>query len=87
MLIRALAYSKQYNEAARVLKELIIKNPNWSSMGLLEKPLVQGIANECNLDFDMIWNPMRKTQITDIHSDEENEEIQEVVRYNAQNNS
>ncbi|KAI9582059.1 intraflagellar transport protein 140 homolog [Glossina fuscipes] len=87
MLIRALAYSKQYNEAARVLKELIIKNPNWSSMGLLEKPLVQGIANECNLDFDMIWNPMRKTQITDVHSDEENEEIQEVVRYNVQNSS
>ncbi|XP_075159141.1 intraflagellar transport protein rempA [Haematobia irritans] len=79
MLVRALTYTKQYNEAAKALKELSLRDPGWCSSGVLEKSLVQRIAKECNLDFDLIWQPMQKYSI-DNGDDSDQEEIQEVLR-------
>lgn len=69
MLIKAFAFSKQYNESGKVLKELSVRDAGWSSSGLLDKGLVQKIVEECNLDFATIWNPLGNFQI---HSDSNN---------------
>lgn len=79
LLVRALTYTKQYNEAAKALKELSIRDPAWCSSGVLEKSLVQRIAKECNLDFELIWKPTQ-TYATDTGEDSDQEEIQEVLR-------
>ncbi|KAH8412279.1 hypothetical protein KR009_000984 [Drosophila setifemur] len=60
MLIRALVYAKQYTEAGRALKELAVKDNSWSSSGLVDRGVVQKIAKECDLDFDLIWNSGRQ---------------------------
>lgn len=72
LLIKAFAYSKQYNESARVLKELSVRDVNWSASGLLDKALVKKIAEHCNLDFETIWNPLGnlETQLDSNNSDE-----------------
>lgn len=79
LLVRALTYTKQYNEAAKALKELSIRDPAWCSSGVLEKSLVQRIAKECNLDFELIWKPTQ-TYATDTGEDSDQEEIHEVLR-------
>ncbi|KNC28438.1 hypothetical protein FF38_06009 [Lucilia cuprina] len=81
LMVRALTYTKQYNEAAKALKELVMREPNWSSSGVLEKSLVQKIAHECNLDFDLIWKPMNgSSSHNGEDSDNDQEDIQEVLR-------
>lgn len=60
MLVRALVYAKQYPEAGRALKELAVKDTSWSASGLLDRGIVQKIAKECDLDFDLIWNSGRQ---------------------------
>ncbi|BFF95614.1 intraflagellar transport protein 140 homolog [Drosophila madeirensis] len=60
MLVRALVYAKQYPEAGRALKELAVKDNSWSSSGLLDRALVQKVAKECDLDFNLIWNSGRQ---------------------------
>ncbi|XP_037936551.1 intraflagellar transport protein 140 homolog [Teleopsis dalmanni] len=79
MLIKSLSYTKQYNEAGRALKELATRETSWSSIGLLDKALVQKIAAECNLDFDLIWNSGRSKTVTTTSEsgDEGEDEIQE----------
>ncbi|XP_013113218.2 intraflagellar transport protein 140 homolog [Stomoxys calcitrans] len=79
MLVRALTYTKQYNEAAKALKELSLRDPGWCSSGVLDKSLVQRIAKECNLDFDLIWKPTQ-TYAIENGDDSDQEEIQEVLR-------
>ncbi|XP_018800098.1 PREDICTED: intraflagellar transport protein 140 homolog [Bactrocera latifrons] len=82
MLVRALAYSKQWSEAGRALKELALKDNAWSTIGLVDKALVQKIAKECNLDFDIIWNSGRRNvNIKESETDQDNEEeIEEELR-------
>lgn len=81
LMVRALSYTKQYNEAAKALKELAMRDPNWSSSGILEKSLVQKISKECNLDFNTIWNPLQGSIATNaVDIDEDHEDIQEVLR-------
>lgn len=81
LMVRALTYTKQYNEAAKALKELAMREPNWSSSGVLEKSLVQKIAKECNLDFNTIWKPMQSLNANNGEdTDEDNDDIQEVLR-------
>ncbi|XP_049310514.1 intraflagellar transport protein 140 homolog [Bactrocera dorsalis] len=82
MLVRALAYSKQWPEAGRALKELALKDNAWSTIGLVDKALVQKIAKECNLDFDIIWNSGRRhVNIKESETDQDNEEeIEEELR-------
>ncbi|KAH8393888.1 hypothetical protein KR215_005842 [Drosophila sulfurigaster] len=59
MLVRALVNAKQFPEAGRALKELAVKDNSWSASGLVDRALVQRIAKECDLDFDLIWNSGR----------------------------
>ncbi|XP_030565569.1 intraflagellar transport protein 140 homolog isoform X1 [Drosophila novamexicana] len=60
MLVRALVYAKQYPEAGRALKELAVKDNSWSASGLVDRALVQRVAKECDLDFDLIWSSGRQ---------------------------
>jgi len=60
MLIRALVYVKDYSEAGRALKELTVKDSTWSASGLLDRSIVHKIAQECHLEFDLIWNAGRQ---------------------------
>lgn len=81
LLVRALTYTKQFNEAAKALKELSLRDPGWSSSGVLDKTIVQRIAKECNLDFDSIWKThYRSAAEYGEDSDGDQEEIQEVLR-------
>ncbi|XP_067639118.1 intraflagellar transport protein 140 homolog isoform X2 [Eurosta solidaginis] len=82
MLVRALGYSKQWAEAGRALKELAMKDNGWSTVGLVDKALVQRIAKECNLDFDIIWNSgRRRVNVNGTESDlDRDEEIEEELR-------
>lgn len=81
MLVRALAYSKQWPEAGRALKELALKDNAWSTIGLVDKALVQKIANECNLDFDIIWNSGRRhINVKENETEDNEEEIEEELR-------
>ena len=83
ILVQALTFGKQYQEAGRALKELALVEPNWSYLGLLEKPMVHKIAKECNLDFDRIWSSGQQTAVgrnSDDEQDDRDEEIQEVIR-------
>lgn len=75
MLIKAFAFSKQYNESGKILKELSVKDAAWSSSNLLDKSLVQKICEECNLDFATIWNPLGNfhTHYDSNNSDETND--------------
>lgn len=80
-MVRALTYTKQYNEAAKALKELTLREPNWSATGILEKSLVQKIAKECNLDLNTVWKPIYGTKTNDgTESDDDQDDIQEVLR-------
>ncbi|XP_017466425.1 PREDICTED: intraflagellar transport protein 140 homolog [Rhagoletis zephyria] len=75
MLVRALAYSKQWAEAGRSLKELAMKENAWSTIGLVDKALVQKITKECNLDFEIIWNTgRRRVNVTDDETERDKEE-------------
>lgn len=60
MLVRALVYAKQFPEAGRALKELAVKDNSWSASGLVDRALVQRVAKECDLDFELIWNSGRQ---------------------------
>ncbi|KAM7350819.1 intraflagellar transport protein rempA [Cochliomyia hominivorax] len=81
LMVRALTYTKQYNEAAKALKELTMREPNWSSSGVLDKSLVQKIAKECNLDLNTIWKPIYGSGNNNGEdSEEDHEDIQEVLR-------
>ena len=83
LMVRALTYTKQYNEAAKALKELTLREPGWSATGILEKSLVQRIAKECNLDFNTIWKPIHSARANadaDAESEDDQDDIQEVLR-------
>ncbi|TMW42572.1 hypothetical protein DOY81_012348 [Sarcophaga bullata] len=81
LMVRALTYTKQYNEAAKALKELTLREPGWSGTGILEKSLVQKIAKECNLDFNTIWKPIHAVRANDnAESEDDQDDIQEVLR-------
>jgi len=60
MLVRALVYAKDYSEAGKALKQLAVKDNSWSASGLLDRGIVLKIAQECDLDFDLIWNSGRQ---------------------------
>ncbi|XP_016956746.1 intraflagellar transport protein 140 homolog [Drosophila biarmipes] len=60
MLVRALVYAKDYSEAGKALKQLAVKDSSWSASGLLDRAIVHKIAQECDLDFDLIWNSGRQ---------------------------
>ena len=60
MLVEALVLSNQYSDALAALRELVAKVPDWSSRGLVEKRLIEKLAEECGIDFDSIWESGRR---------------------------
>jgi len=64
MLVRALVYANQFPEAGRALKELAVKDNSWSASGLVDRALVQRVAKECDLDFELIWNSGRQVNVS-----------------------
>ncbi|XP_055845818.1 intraflagellar transport protein 140 homolog [Episyrphus balteatus] len=79
MLVKALANTKQYVEAVGALRELALKDSTWSSRGLIEKETVQKLADECNLDFNVIWESGRRKADVTVEDDDE-EEIKEEIK-------
>lgn len=84
ILVEALTETKQYAEALGVLRELALAVSDWSARGMLERSLIERLTQECNVDFDAVWNSGRQQRgaaamASDGRDDEDEEEIQEVM--------
>lgn len=79
ILIEALIQNHQYDEALTSLKDLSSKSTDWSYKGLLEKPLIEKLAHECNVEFSELWNMGRQDVSNDIDSTENEDDIQEEI--------
>lgn len=79
ILIEALVRNHQYDEAYESLKDLSTKSTDWSYKGLLEKPLIEKLAHECNVEFGTLWNMGRQDVSHDIDTDANDDEIQEEI--------
>lgn len=80
ILIEALIRTRQYSDAMNVLRDLSTKSSDWSFKGLLEKPLIEKLAHECGVEFNMLWNLGRKA-VGNEESDETtaDDDIQEEI--------
>lgn len=80
-LVEALIRSNQFSDGLSALRDLAQKAPDWSTRVLIEKQLIERLAQECGIDFDVIWNSGKRTnQINDNNGTEPDEdEIQEVM--------
>lgn len=85
ILVEAMIRAKQYSDALNVLRQLSTKSSDWSYRGLLEKPLIEKLAHECGIEFNMLWNLGRRTTSTDEQTDanagddDDGDEIQEEI--------
>lgn len=68
------------------MRELALKAPDWSSSGLVDRALVERLANECHVDFEQMWNSgRRKRRNADGHvtadgfDDEDEDVVEEIV--------
>lgn len=77
ILIEALIRNRQYSDAFDSLKDLSSKSTDWSYKGLLEKPLIEKLAHECNVEFNTIWNMGRQDNGGD--TSETDDEIKEEI--------
>lgn len=86
LLVEAQISSKQYSDALASLRELALKQPDWSSKETVERSLIERLAFECGIEFNTLWNSGRRQLTkqasfdqTDIEDDSEGEEIEEEV--------
>lgn len=81
LLVESQIALKQYSEAMGTLRELSIKQPDWSSREIIDRSLIEKLAFECGVDFNQLWssgrNPLRKQDSIDHTDDDEEEEIEE----------
>lgn len=86
LLIESQISLKQFTEALTSLKELSIKQPDWSTREIIDRSLIEKLAVELNIDFNTLWNTGRhpfKKQLSidqtddEEQDDEEDEEIEE----------
>lgn len=82
LLIEAQIALKHYSDAMASLRELSIKQPDWSSREIVDRSLIEKLAFECGVDFNQLWssgrNPLRKQDSVDhTDDDDEEEEIEE----------
>ena len=72
---------KQYSDAMVSLRDLSIKQPDWSSKEIIDRSLIEKLAFECGVDFNQLWqsgrNPLRKQDSIDQTDDDDDEEIEE----------
>lgn len=81
MVVECQIALKQYSEAMASLRELSLKQPDWSSREIIDRSLVEKLAFECGVDSTQLWNsgrnPLRKQDSIDQTDDEDDEEIEE----------
>lgn len=81
MLIESQIALKQYSDAMASLRELTLKQPNWSSKEIIDRSLVEKLAVECGVDFNQLWNsgrnPLRKQDSIDQTDEDDDDEIEE----------
>jgi intraflagellar transport protein 140 len=87
MLIEAQVSMRQFPDALATLKELAMKQPDWSSRELVDKSLIEKLAVESGIDSNTLWNsgrnPLKKQRSIDqsdddeIDDDDEEDEIEE----------
>lgn len=77
--MEALIRSNQFSDGLSALRDLALKVNDWSSRGLVERPLIERLSLECGIDFDSIWNSGKRSNVAnnDNEDDPEEEEIQE----------
>lgn len=82
LMVEGLVETNQFAEALSVLRELALIMSDWSARGMLERSLIERLANECDVDFDAIWNSGRKQRVAAANDDDgdgNEEEIQEIM--------
>lgn len=79
ILIEALIRHRHYDEALNSLKDLSTKSTDWSYKGLLERPLIEKLAQECNVEFNSIWNMGRQSVSNEDDHSQNDDEIQEEI--------
>ncbi|XP_031624107.1 intraflagellar transport protein 140 homolog isoform X2 [Contarinia nasturtii] len=79
ILIEALIRNRRYPEAMEALEDLSSKSTDWSYKGLLEKPLIEKLAHEMNVEFSTIWNMGRQDIANGDETSENDDEIQEEI--------
>lgn len=72
---------KQYSDAMGSLRELSIKQPDWSTREIIDRSLIEKLAFECGVDFNQLWssgrNPLRKQNSIDQSDEDDDDEIEE----------
>ena len=76
--------SKQYPEALQTLRELSLKQPDWSIREIVDRALIEKLSFETGVDFNTLWSSgrrqLRKQSSIDQTDDEDDEEeIEEQV--------
>lgn len=74
LLVEALIYKKQNQEALAYLRELILKTPDGEFRELLNKSLVEKLTSELGIDFDSIWNVSMKRKESAVDGEDDIEE-------------
>lgn len=78
LLIESQIALKHYSDAMVSLRELSIKQPDWSSREIIDRSLIEKLAFECGVDFNQLWsagrNPLRKQDSVDQTDDDDDEE-------------
>lgn len=69
LLVNALVHQRQYAEALTALRELAFRATDWSSRGLVERKLVERLAEECRVDFTSVWESGRRAPVDATGSD------------------
>lgn len=78
LLIESQISLKHFSDAMATLRELSIKQPDWSSREIIDRSLIEKLAFECGVDFNQLWssgrNPLRKQNSVDQTDDDDDEE-------------
>ncbi|CAO1309472.1 unnamed protein product [Diamesa hyperborea] len=84
LLVECQVSSKQYPEALQTLRELSLKQPDWSIREIVDRALIEKLSFETGVDFNTLWSSgrrqLRKQSSIDQTDDEDDEEeIEEQV--------
>jgi intraflagellar transport protein 140 len=82
LLVESQIALKHYTDAMQSLRELSLKQPDWSTREIIDRSLIEKLAMECGVDFNMLWNSGRnkltkQDSIDQTDDDDEEEEIEE----------
>jgi intraflagellar transport protein 140 len=88
LLIESQISMKQYSEAMASLRELAMKQPDWSAREIIDRSLIEKLADECGLDFNQLWNsgrnPLRKQASVDETDDDDGDDDEDEIEENLE---